>query len=136
LLAWYLNRTLILPKAILGEAFGWSNFNKLYLHHTLRDPDNTYCQQFKTKKTRKLANCPLDPKKYTTASFDDLFDLSWAKQHVKIEQRESSDFDWLKYHFGIEYSNKNQSYGSYVDGDILFFKGELRSLAAYLLPIY
>lgn len=126
-MAWYLNRTLILPKAILGEAFGWNQFARLYQHHTLRDPTNTYCQQLKTKRKKRLASCPSDPKKYTTASFDDLFDLSWAKQHVKIEQREASDFDWLKYHFGIHQDTEqqiNQTHGTYVDGDILFFKGE------------
>lgn len=124
LLAWYLNRTLILPKALLGEPFGWSQFSKLYLHHTLRDTSNQYCNRFKDKKSRKLASCP-DPKKYALASFDDLFDLSWAKRHVKIVQRESSDFDWLENNFGIQRGHEidTKSHGTYVDGDVLFFKG-------------
>lgn len=124
LLAWYLNRTLILPKAVLGQAFGWSHFQKLHQHHTVRDTFNPFCAQFKTKKARKLASCP-DPNKYALASFEDLFDLSWAKQHVRIEQRDASDLPWLEYHYGIRTANTNlsQSHGSYVDGDILFFKG-------------
>lgn len=127
LLAWYLNRTLILPKALLGEPFGWSQFSKLYLHHILRDTSNPYCKRFKDKKSRKLASCP-DPKKYALASFDDLFDLSWAKRHVKIVQRESSDFDWLESNFGIQRGLQidNKSHGTYVDGDVLFFKDETR----------
>ncbi|CAO3649773.1 unnamed protein product [Mucor hiemalis] len=127
LLAWYLNRTLILPKALLGEPFGWSQFSKLYLHHTLRDTSNQYCNRFKDKKSRKLASCP-DPKKYALASFDDLFDLSWAKRHVKIVQRESSDFDWLENNFGIQRGLEidTKSHGTYVDGDVLFFKDETR----------
>lgn len=126
LLAWYLNRTLILPKALLGEAFGWNQFSKLYLHHTLRDTNNQYCRQFKDKKSRKLASCP-DPKKYALTSFEDLFDLTWAKKHVKIIQRESSDFNWLENNFGIKRDHHQQqvdkTQGSYVDGDVLFFKG-------------
>lgn len=128
LLAYYLNRTLILPKALLGEAFGWSKFSKLHQQHLRRDTTNSYCKQFKDKKSRRLASCP-DPAKYTLASFDDLFDLSWAKQHVKIVEREESSFDWLQQNFGI-YRNRYPNYihkesGSYTDGDILFFKGKI-----------
>jgi hypothetical protein len=132
-LAWYLNRTLILPKAVLGEAFGWNHFAKLQLQHKLRDTNNDYCKQFKDKRSRKLASCP-DPSKYALASFDDLFDLSWAKQHVRIEQREESDLDWLEQNFGIKrdsYLNDNRTSGPYIDGDILFFKGEHKELATY-----
>lgn len=123
MLAWYLNRTLILPKAVLGQAFGWNQFSKLYQHHTLRDTSNDYCKRFKDKKSRKLASCP-DPKKYALASFDDLFDLSWAKQHVKIEERDASDFNWLRYNYGIQRNHLDSiQHGSYVDGDVLYFKG-------------
>ncbi|KAI9481243.1 MAG: hypothetical protein EXX96DRAFT_565935 [Benjaminiella poitrasii] len=128
LLAWYLNRTLILPKALLGEAFGWNQFDRLELHHKLRDTTNDYCKQFKDKKSRKLVSCP-DPSKYTLASFDDLFDLSWAKRHVKIIEREQSDFDWLQSQFGIErdpYSKNINTTGIHLDGDILFFKDKTR----------
>jgi hypothetical protein len=64
------------------------------------------------------------------ASFDDLFDLTWAKKHVKIIQRDSSDFHWLKNNFGIQTSQHtfNKSHGSYVDGDVLFFKGNYANL--------
>lgn len=123
LLAYYLNRTLILPKALLGEAFGWNKFSKLHLHHLRRDTNNNYCRRFKNnKKARRLASCP-DPAKYTLASFDDLFDLSWAKQHVKIIEREESGFDWLQRNFGIQTSQKELESGTYRDGDILFYKG-------------
>ncbi|KAI8968218.1 hypothetical protein BDF20DRAFT_908029 [Mycotypha africana] len=129
LLAWYLNRTLLLPKALLGEAFGWGQFSKLYLQHNLRDTNNNYCKQFKNRKARKLASCP-DPSKYTLASFDNLFDLSWAKQHVKIIEREDSSFKWLEEHFNIRRSlysaDNNNDTGVYVDGDILFFKDNTR----------
>lgn len=110
---------------MLGEAFGWNQFSKLHLHHTLRDTNNQYCKQFKDKKSRKSASCP-DPRKYALASFEDLFDLTWAKQHVKIEQREQSDFHWLKYNYGIRTANYTQTQGSYVDGDILYFKGKIK----------
>ncbi|KAI7902221.1 uncharacterized protein BX663DRAFT_531537 [Cokeromyces recurvatus] len=132
LLAWYLNRTLILPKALLGEAFGWNPFYRLELHHKVRDTANNDCKQFKDKKSRKLASCP-DPLKYTLASFDDLFDLSWAKRHINIIEREQSDFDWLQTRFGIKrdiLNSKNKSQqqatGVYIDRDILFFKDKTR----------
>lgn len=114
----------------MGEAFGWNHFAKLHLQHKLRDTNNDYCEQFKDKRSRKLASCP-DPSKYTLASFEDLFDLSWAKQHVKIVQREQSDFQWLEHSFGIKrnpYLSDNRTSGPYIDGDILFFKGERSKL--------
>lgn len=69
--------------------------------------------------------CP-DRSRHSVVPFDEIFDLSWAKEHVRIVLRERSDFDWLdeKYHIrraGVP----DQGNGSYVDGDILFFKGKL-----------
>ncbi|KAI8887497.1 hypothetical protein K501DRAFT_242307 [Backusella circina FSU 941] len=124
LLAWYLNRTLILPKALLGEAFGWSPFEKLELHHRIRDK-NTKCKRLRAQSPYSFS-CP-NPDKYALASFDELFDLSFAKQHVKIITRESSDFEWLARYFGIRRIGiTKQETGMIKDGDILFFKGESR----------
>lgn len=112
LLAWYLNRTLILPKAILGESFGWNRFNKLQQHHILRE----------TNQCIKKTKCP---KRFALVSFDQLVDLSWARQHVRIIDREQSDLGWLQRRFGIETKdNIHSEVGTFVNGDILFFKGK------------
>ncbi|KAI9498375.1 hypothetical protein BDB00DRAFT_950194 [Zychaea mexicana] len=135
LLAWYLNRTLILPRALLGEAFGWSYFGKLHLEHTLHDPyhDESMpakdsCEFYAEELAFWDIECP-DPTRYATMPFDEIFDLSWAKQHVRIVLRERSDFEWLDEKYGIKRGGDDVpelSNGSYVDGDILFFKGETR----------
>ncbi|KAI8375233.1 hypothetical protein BD560DRAFT_327134 [Blakeslea trispora] len=128
LLAWYLNRTLILPKAILGDVFGWNQFDKLLHHHTVRDTNNYFCRQFTDKRSRKKMSCP-DPSRYTVASFDELIDLSWAKRHVKIVEREQSDFYWLQHQFGIRrdrFLSDDPDSGTFVNGDILFFKDKTR----------
>ncbi|KAI8981573.1 hypothetical protein BDB01DRAFT_794666 [Pilobolus umbonatus] len=130
LLAWYLNRTLLLPHALLGQSFGWSTYPKLYLQHTIRDTNNNICNHKRTRslfqKNNKL-KCP-DKQRYTMASFDELFDLSWARQHIRIESREYSDIHWLEhqYHIKRNKSIPEQNNGSYVDGDILFFKDYTR----------
>ncbi|OBZ81968.1 hypothetical protein A0J61_09984 [Choanephora cucurbitarum] len=128
LLAWYLNRTLILPKAILGDVFGWNQFNKLLHHHTVRDTNSYFCSQFTDRRLRKKMPCP-DPSRYAVASFDELIDLSWARQHVKIVEREQSDFYWLQRQFGIKkdpFLLDDPDVGTFVNGDILFFKDKTR----------
>jgi hypothetical protein len=126
LLAWYLNRTLIIPKALLGEAFGWSPFERLELHHRIRD-QNAKCKRLRAQSPYSFS-CP-NPDKYALASFDELFDLSFAKKHVKIVTRESSDFEWLARYFGIRRIGvTKQETGVIKDGDILFFKGEWNSV--------
>lgn len=140
LLAWYLNRTLILPRALLGEAFGWSYFGKLHLEHMLRDPPDEMmpatdpCEFHAEELAFWDIECP-DPNRYTTMPFDEIFDLSWAKQHVKIVLRERSDFEWLEKKFGIRRAGvPEQANGSYVDGDILFFKGILIHPPPFMCP--
>ncbi|CAO3698075.1 hypothetical protein G6F70_005738 [Rhizopus microsporus] len=114
LLAWYLNRTLILPKAVLGESFGWNRFDKLQQHHILRE----------TNQCVKKTKCP---KRFALVSFDQLVDLSWARQHVRIIDREQSDLGWLQRRFGIETKDDVHSeVGTFVNGDILFFKDQSR----------
>ncbi|CAO3611999.1 unnamed protein product [Cunninghamella blakesleeana] len=128
LLAWYLNRTLILPKALLGEAFGWSYFKKLQLEHQLRDRSTSEdCEEYIDDIDYWLINCP-NRNNYATVPFDTIFDLSWAKQHVKIIVREETSNEWLKTNLNI-HTNEDEDeleYGSYVNGDILYFKGEQR----------
>ncbi|KAL0084806.1 hypothetical protein F4703DRAFT_1794167 [Phycomyces blakesleeanus] len=127
LLAWYLNRTLLLPNAFLGEAFGWSNFDKLHLEHMLRDSSTTEtCSEFAEGLVEWGIECP--PRgRYAVLPFDEIFDLSWAKKHVRILPRQRSDFGWLEKEFDIQRDNvPNHVNGSYRDGDILFFKGETR----------
>ncbi|KAI8097372.1 uncharacterized protein BX664DRAFT_347357 [Halteromyces radiatus] len=142
LLAWYLNRTLILPRALLGEAFGWSQFAKLQLEHQLRDQDTTEdCEEFSNDMEQWKIQCP-NRDRFAMLPFDSIFDLSWAKQHVKIVVREQANDAWLASTFGIyraggagsndpsrmvdEDMVEEQDYGSYVDGDILYFRGETR----------
>ncbi|CAO3588106.1 unnamed protein product [Absidia cylindrospora] len=142
LLAWYLNRTLILPKALLGEAFGWSVFNKLQLEHQLRDSDTTEdCEEYIDAMDQWRINCP-DRDRYAMLPFDSIFDLSWAKQHVKILVREQANDGWLASTLGIVRAGgagtndpdliveedivEEQEEGSYVDGDILYFRGGTR----------
>ncbi|CAO3643210.1 unnamed protein product [Cunninghamella echinulata] len=144
LLAWYLNRTLILPKALLGEPFGWSYFKKLELEHRLRDTTTSEdCEEYKQDIERWNINCP-NRNNYAMIPFDDIFDLSWAKQHVKIIVREETNEQWLRSTLNIhtsttkagtattattleeEENQKDINIGSYVDGDILYFKGGTR----------
>ncbi|KAG0164789.1 hypothetical protein DFQ28_009704 [Apophysomyces sp. BC1034] len=127
LLAWYLNRTLILPKALMGEAFGWSYFGKLHLEHMLRDDAiSDTCTEFESEIFFWKIQCP-DRQRYAMLPFDEIFDLSWAKRHVKIVLREQANFNWLESKFGIRRAGvPDRGNGSYVDGDILFFKGETR----------
>jgi hypothetical protein len=107
LLAWYLNRTLILPRAVLGKAFGWGTFERLHEQHIMRDK-HIDCKKLSTDSPLK---CP-NKKKYTLVPFDELFDLSFAKQHVKIITRDFSEPDWLENTLGIN--------------DVLYFKGQSR----------
>lgn len=137
MLAWYLNRTLILPRALLGEAFGWSYFGKLHLEHMLHDPihdesmpgNGDTCEFYAEERSFWDLQCP-DRSRYAVMPFDEIFDLSWAKQHVRIVLRERSDFEWLDEKYNIKRQHRNgntiqdQANGSYVDGDILFFKGK------------
>ncbi|KAI9264292.1 hypothetical protein BDA99DRAFT_537007 [Phascolomyces articulosus] len=134
LLAWYLNRTLILPRALLGEAFGWSYFGKLHLEHMLHDPiqdismPEDTCEFYADDLSFWDIQCP-DRTRYAVMPFDEIFDLSWAKQHVRIVLRERSDFEWLDEKYNIKRGGHDVpelGNGSYVDGDILFFKGDTR----------
>ncbi|KAI8341535.1 hypothetical protein BC941DRAFT_449941 [Chlamydoabsidia padenii] len=142
LLAWYLNRTLILPKALLGEAFGWSYFGKLQLEHQLRDQQTTEdCEEYTNEMNQWHIACPRRDR-FAMLPFDSIFDLSWAKKHVKILVREEANDAWLASTFGIiraggagtndpdlmveEDMVPEQEYGSYVDGDILYFRGPTR----------
>ncbi|KAG1447538.1 hypothetical protein G6F56_009229 [Rhizopus delemar] len=113
LLAWFLNRTLILPKAILGDSFGWNHFDRLNHHHTL------FAQGCKKRKSCKK-------KKFMLMPFEELIDLSWAKDHVKIINRDQPDFQWLKDNLAIQ-AEIPQGNGSFVQGDVLFFKGMIIS---------
>ncbi|KAI8341922.1 hypothetical protein BC941DRAFT_414886 [Chlamydoabsidia padenii] len=129
LLAWYLNRTLILPKAVLGKPFGWSYFPKLRLEHQLRNSGTTNnCEEYTDEMDRWHITCP-DQSQYAMLPFDDIFDLSWAKQHVKIITREQVNEDWLASTLGIhpgEQINSATNPGTYVDGDILYYCGATR----------
>ncbi|KAI9303055.1 hypothetical protein BJ944DRAFT_269008 [Cunninghamella echinulata] len=139
LLAWYLNRTLILPKALLGEPFGWSYFKKLQLEHRLRDITTSEdCEEYKQDIEQWDINCP-NRNNYAMIPFDQIFDLSWAKQHVKIIVREETNEQWLRSALNIHTSTteaaatseeeddqQDINIGSYVDGDILYFKGGTR----------
>ncbi|CAO3702716.1 unnamed protein product [Rhizopus stolonifer] len=112
LLAWFLNRTLILPKAILGDSFGWNHFDRLNHHHIL------FAQGCKKRKSCKK-------KKFMLIPFEELIDLSWAKDHVKIINRDQPDFQWLKDNLAIQ-TEIPQGNGSFVQGDALFFKDKTR----------
>ncbi|KAG1048809.1 hypothetical protein G6F43_008825 [Rhizopus delemar] len=114
LLAWFLNRTLILPKAILGDSFGWNNFDRLNERHNL-----LYARCEKNKKSCLK-------KKYAVTSFDKLIDLSWAKQHVQMIDKNRPDFQWLEDQLDIKIADHNQSFGSFISGDVLFFKDQTR----------
>ncbi|KAI8069243.1 hypothetical protein BC940DRAFT_237189 [Gongronella butleri] len=137
LLAWYLNRTLILPKAILGDVFGWSSFDKLQLEHQLRDSTTSQeCFEYETRMERWGVPCPRK-ERYVSLPFDAIFDLSWAKQHVKMVVREEASDQWLGDHLGIRgdgnvhvdptlMADEASESASFVDGDILYFRGGTR----------
>jgi hypothetical protein len=44
LLAWFLNRTLLMPRALFGQPFGWMPFDRLLLEHQLRDDSDSQVQ--------------------------------------------------------------------------------------------
>ncbi|KAI8580239.1 hypothetical protein K450DRAFT_173937 [Umbelopsis ramanniana AG] len=129
LLAWYLNRTLLLPRALFGQPFGWSLFDKLHIEHQLRDVTHSpaqACIQHDAELERYGVECP-EPSRYTMMPFDEIFDLDWAKQHVRIVSRDDMSYEWMEKHLDISRAGAdNQDNGSYVDGDILFFKDETR----------
>jgi hypothetical protein len=129
LLAWYLNRTLLLPRALFGRPFGWSLFDKLHIEHQLRDVAYSpaqACIQHDAELERYGVECP-EPSRYTMMPFDEIFDLDWAKQHVRIISRDDMSYEWMEKHLDIARAGApDQDNGSYVDGDILFFKDETR----------
>ncbi|CAM0139065.1 hypothetical protein VKS41_003625 [Umbelopsis sp. WA50703] len=129
LLAWFLNRTLLMPRALFGQPFGWMPFDRLLLEHQLRDDSDSQVQMCLAhdEELDLLENdCP-DPNQYTMLAFDDIFDLEWAKQHVRIVNRENMTYQWLEEKFDIHRAGElSLPNGSYVDGDILYFKDETR----------
>lgn len=129
LLAWYLNRTLLLPRALFGRPFGWSLFDKLHIEHQLRDVTFSpaqACIHHDAELERYGVECP-EPSRYTMMPFDEIFDLDWAKQHVRIISRDDMSYEWMEKNLDIARAGApDQDNGSYIDGDILFFKDETR----------
>ncbi|ORX59627.1 hypothetical protein DM01DRAFT_1282145 [Hesseltinella vesiculosa] len=134
LLAWYLNRTLILPKAILGEVFGWSPMSKLQLEHQLRDQRTSpSCTEYASQIDRWQTGCP-SKNKFVAVPFDTIFDLTWAREHVKIIDREESNDHWLAETLDIHRESidpvgeelMHEPLGEVVDGDVIYFRGDTR----------
>ncbi|KAI9274198.1 hypothetical protein BY458DRAFT_539491 [Sporodiniella umbellata] len=111
-LAWFLNRTLILPKAILGDSFGWNHFDRLQHHH------NIFAYDCKNKKSCRN-------KRFALVNFEDLIDLSWAKRHVKIINKDQPDLQWLRDYLNIE-TECPEGNGTFASNDVLFFKDKTR----------
>jgi hypothetical protein len=114
----------------------------LQLEHQLRDQQTTEdCEEYTSEMDQWRINCPRRDQ-FAMLPFDAIFDLSWAKQHVKILVREEANDAWLASTFGIvraggagtndpdlmveEDMVPEEEYGSYVDGDILYFRGPTR----------
>jgi hypothetical protein len=85
------------------------------------------CEEYANEIDRYQIRCP-DRDLYAMLPFDTLFDLSWAKQHVKIITREQVDDDWLASTLGIHghHITALPTNGTYVDGDIVYYCGATR----------
>ncbi|OZJ05779.1 hypothetical protein BZG36_01299 [Bifiguratus adelaidae] len=125
LLSWYLNRTLLLPRARLGKPFGWSPYEKMHIEHSIQDKTSrsAMCKKYSKRMTFYKMECP-EPNDYTLISYEDLFDMTWAKKHVKVIERDDMSDEWLSKELGISTSGqKKPTEGIFVDGDVRYFLG-------------
>ncbi|RUP44040.1 hypothetical protein BC936DRAFT_150026 [Jimgerdemannia flammicorona] len=128
MLAWYTNRTLLLPRALLGKPFPWSPMSQLRLEHLIHEktPDGSNaaaCDALRDERGDQM--CP-NPAEYTLMPYDELFSFDWVREHVRIQLREEMSEEWLEKAVGIKRAGVEGKGGSYVDGDIRYFNGTTR----------
>lgn len=112
LLAHRLNRTLLMPPVMLGEAIHWRKYESLDSYHRrLTKANLEYCQDYLDiyydpgKKEQAASIIP--PKcrssfNYTSLRWDRLFDLTALKQRVRIRYRDDYDKTYLQRTYGID----------------------------------
>lgn len=128
MLAWYTNRTLLLPRALLGKPFGWSPLSQLQFEHLLHEKlpngkNTARCAALRAQMKMWGLECP-DPTTYTLMPYDELFSFDWARKHIRVRMREEIDDAWMEKELGLKRAGVKGMNGSYVDGDVRFFNGE------------
>ncbi|CAG8511265.1 6808_t:CDS:1 [Funneliformis mosseae] len=82
-LAWYLNRTLILPPIILGNRFGWRDYDKLLkLISSLKSNKSNVEEE--CKKDFRPKRCVEFHKSYMLTTWKDLFNMTFIENHVRV----------------------------------------------------
>ncbi|CDS12522.1 hypothetical protein LRAMOSA04716 [Lichtheimia ramosa] len=102
LLADHLNRTLLMPPVVLGEAMHWRDYDALASYHQLLNKGRIspmYCQQHPNER-----RC-LRSKRYTSLRWDRLFDLKALKQRVRIRYRDDYSPAYLESNYNITYND-------------------------------
>lgn len=112
LLAYRLNRTLLMPPVMLGEPIHWRKYESLDSYHRrLTKANLEYCQEYldiyydPEKKEEAASIIPqkcLSSFNYTSLRWDRLFDLTTLKQRVRIRYRDDYDRTYLQRTYGIE----------------------------------
>lgn len=98
LLADHLNRTLLMPPVVLGEAMHWREYDALRSYHQLLSKgriSSTYCQQHPNER-----RC-IRSMRYTSLRWDRLFDLKALKQRVNIRYRDDYSLTYLERNYNI-----------------------------------
>lgn len=102
LLADHLNRTLLMPPVVLGEAMHWREYDALQSYHQLLNKgriSSTYCQQHPNER-----RC-IRSMRYTSLRWDRLFDLKALKQRVPIRYRDDYSLAYLERNYNITYND-------------------------------
>ncbi|CAI2170389.1 5245_t:CDS:1 [Funneliformis geosporum] len=82
-LAWYLNRTLILPPIILGKRIGWRDYDKLLEIITSLKSDKSNLEE-ECKKIDNPEKCIEFHQSYMLTTWKDLFDMSYIEKNVRV----------------------------------------------------
>ncbi|ORX95808.1 hypothetical protein K493DRAFT_314809 [Basidiobolus meristosporus CBS 931.73] len=136
LLAYYLNRSLILPPAYLGSLIEWDTFDAHYSLITSKNKQSkSYCSDISL---RELASECLSYTAWTKVPWSTFFDLSKVKQYVRIY--EEADFTYpglMRYDIreediyffkeSVKYQHKFSDATTLRDG----IKGHFQSLLHY-----
>lgn len=110
MIAYWLNRTLIIPPANLGSGIWWKR-NPINIHRLDYCPDISERNALEEKRTHtaiKMESYCYDFRKYTPIRFDKVLDLSAIEKIIKIMHREDLHQRWFEITLGIP-SKNNES---------------------------
>ncbi|CAJ0630233.1 19108_t:CDS:1 [Entrophospora sp. SA101] len=80
-MAWFLNRTLVMPPALLGTRFQYIRI-KQRIKYLKAESVDSICENIEY--TSEKQKCKMFHNSYTLYPFDQLFNFTFARQHVKI----------------------------------------------------